>query len=210
MRIEHAENDYLELLAETGVAGLLLAFGAALALAARAQAGNEATVGSLQRSVALGAASGVAALAAHSLVDFNLRIPSNALLFALLAATHLASRRSTTPSRLSGGIFAGLGVVLLLLTHAASPLTPSRLQAVPPGWRFDARSETATLRLRAATGAIERHLRQRPADAEAWVWLGWARSTRGRTREGSALAAYGTSLDPERQALRAAAERLAR
>ncbi len=208
MRIEHAENDYLELLAEAGVTGLLLALGAALALGARARAGAEGDIGRLRRSVALGAASGLAALAAHSLVDFNLRIPSNGLLFALLAATHLAARRSSAVSRLSAGVLAGLGAVLL--AYVSSSPAPTRLQALPSVRRLHVRAETATLRLREATGEIERHLRRRPADAEAWVWLGWARATRGRTREGFALAAYGTSLDPEHQALQAAAERLKR
>ena len=69
-----------------GAVGLGLAlFGGALLIAgiARDRApGDEPEV----RGIGMGAAAGLVALAVHSAVDFNLRIPSNAALAALLAA----------------------------------------------------------------------------------------------------------------------------
>jgi cytochrome c-type biogenesis protein CcmH/NrfG len=66
------------------------------------------------------------------------------------------------------------------------------------------------LRWAQADAALVKHLHLRPADPEAWVLLGWVRALRGDAREAVALARYGASLDPQRRALGAEAERLAR
>jgi O-antigen ligase len=82
----HAHNDYLELLAETGLLGIVLlgavvvlSFGAAL----RAQHGREDPV---MRGISFAAIMGIVALMIHSTVDFNLQIPANALTFMQLLA----------------------------------------------------------------------------------------------------------------------------
>ncbi|MCL6566524.1 MAG: O-antigen ligase family protein [Acidobacteriia bacterium] len=82
----HAHNDYLELLAEMGIFGglallgfLLLLFRLALGRVARERL-------AFALAVRLGALSGCAGLLVHSLVDFNLQLPSHAMLFLLLAA----------------------------------------------------------------------------------------------------------------------------
>jgi len=83
---DHAHNDYLQVLVETGVIGAALAglavltslLCAVLALARRRDP--------LARGVAFGVIMGVTALGIHSAVDFNLQIPANALLFAMLLA----------------------------------------------------------------------------------------------------------------------------
>ncbi len=87
--VNHAHNDYLEALAETGVLGglccawfLAVLFGESLR---RARQLNNSFAGTLQLS-GLVACTG---FLVHSLVDFNLHIPSNALLFFLMA--HLAT-----------------------------------------------------------------------------------------------------------------------
>lgn len=87
--VNHTHNDYLELLAETGVAGGICCAGflGVLFLVSLRQL--------LQRDKSFAAAVHLSGLVAcsgvlvHSLVDFNLHIPSNALLFVLLA--HLAT-----------------------------------------------------------------------------------------------------------------------
>jgi cytochrome c-type biogenesis protein CcmH/NrfG len=66
------------------------------------------------------------------------------------------------------------------------------------------------LRWAQAEAQLEHHLQRRPADAEAWVLLGWVRALQGKVREGAAIARYGASLDPQRAALRAEAARLER
>ena len=87
-RVEEVHNDYLHLLVETGMigGGLLLAF---LILAVhlwRAQVRQMATVGRGDPAIFYGAWIALVGLALHSWVDFNLQIPSNALLFLLITA----------------------------------------------------------------------------------------------------------------------------
>ena len=80
----HAHNDYLEFAAETGVVGtallglmVLLSYAAAL----RAQYLRRDP---LMRGLSFASMMGILALMIHSAVDFNLRIPANALTFMLL------------------------------------------------------------------------------------------------------------------------------
>lgn len=79
--LTHAHNDYLEMLAETGLAG-----GTALILAAilgfvLALSGWLKSRDPLAKGVGLGALMGVFAMLFHSLTDFSLRMPGNALLW---------------------------------------------------------------------------------------------------------------------------------
>jgi O-antigen ligase len=74
----HAHNDYVQWLEETGVAGLGL-LGALAALYFARVLGPLPREAAKRRAALLGA---LAAVALHSAVDFGLRIPANALLFA--------------------------------------------------------------------------------------------------------------------------------
>jgi len=91
----HTHNDYLELLAEYGVLGALLM----LVFVAVHAAGGLSSVkwisdgmtlthehGNTDVALQIGALSGIMALLVHSLVDFNLHIPGNALVCAFLFA----------------------------------------------------------------------------------------------------------------------------
>ena len=84
--LEHAHNDYLELLAEGGiVAGglmIVVAFGALIWLFTRWTRRNDHLV----RGVGLGCLVGIASILIHSLTDFNLHITANAVLFVTLYA----------------------------------------------------------------------------------------------------------------------------
>jgi O-antigen ligase len=83
------ENDYLQVLADTGLVGGALLIWFLVLLARDVQRGLQHP--NPRRAVlALGCAGGLAALAIHCFFDFNLQIPSNALLFLLLTA--LAAR----------------------------------------------------------------------------------------------------------------------
>jgi len=82
----HAHNDYLQFLAEAGIAGMLLlgsVVGLSLVAALRAQylRGDP-----LARGLAFGAVMGITALLIHSSTDFNLQIPSNAMTFMFILA----------------------------------------------------------------------------------------------------------------------------
>lgn len=95
--VEHAHNDYLELATEFGIPGAALLV--ALAGGVLARALRLAWRGLEDRASyhALGAASGLAALGVHSLADFNLRLPANALIFSALLG--LAWVAATPPGR---------------------------------------------------------------------------------------------------------------
>lgn len=79
--VSHAHNDYLEMLAEAGLIGggaLILAGFLALGVALRRWL---KTTDSLARGIGLGALMGVFALFFHSLTDFSLRMPGNAVVW---------------------------------------------------------------------------------------------------------------------------------
>lgn len=95
--VDHAHNDYLQLAAELGVpaAALLVASWVFLtARGARAALARSATTS--ERVESAGAVGGAAALLAHSFLDFNLQLPANALVFAVLLGM-LAARRGGEP-----------------------------------------------------------------------------------------------------------------
>jgi O-antigen ligase len=204
LRIQHAENDYLELLAEGGGLGLALALIAVGLGVTRAVAGLRRQEDRLLRGLGLGATSGIIALLVHSAFDFNLRIPSNAILFAFLAAMSMAAacpvqlRASDLRSR-AGWV---LALVTALGAAGVTAMSTSRGQVLR---MTDASS---TLRRERAEAELAAHLRCRPADAEAWLFLGWLRAIRGDGAEGMALARYGAALDPLRESLQRQAARL--
>jgi O-antigen ligase len=82
----HAENDYLQFLAEIGIVGIALLgaiVGLSLFAALRAQYLRSDP---LARGLAFGAVMGITALLIHSTTDFNLQIPSNAMTFMFVLA----------------------------------------------------------------------------------------------------------------------------
>ena len=83
--VNHAHNDYLEALAETGIAGGLccaLFLGLLLFHSSQQLSAGNASFASILNLSGLVACSG---FLVHSLVDFNLRLPANAQLFFLVA-----------------------------------------------------------------------------------------------------------------------------
>ena len=97
LTVDHVHNDYMELLAETGILGGVCSLAFLWILFREARRGFEAEQGHFSRAIHAGAIAALCGLLLHSLVDFNLHIPSNALLF--LLQTHLA----TTAPLLSQG-----------------------------------------------------------------------------------------------------------
>ncbi len=94
--VNHAHNDYVEALAETGLIGgifgaafLIILFGGAWVRLKRAKI-------TMDLAFFMGALIACCGLLAHSLVDFNLHIPSNALLF-LLQAAFVTSSNQPSP-----------------------------------------------------------------------------------------------------------------
>jgi O-antigen ligase len=83
--IQFAHNDYLQVLSDGGIVGGAIALWFIIVIA-RAMIQVTRSDDPFLRALGLGSAAGVFALLVHSLFDFNLQIPSNALLFLLLAA----------------------------------------------------------------------------------------------------------------------------
>jgi len=88
--VNHAHNDYAEALAETGIVGGLCCLAFVLLLCWSTVVNLRSAYDSLDLAFHVGALVACAGIMVHGLVDFNLRIPSNALLFflqAVLAST---------------------------------------------------------------------------------------------------------------------------
>lgn len=104
--VNHAHNDYLEGLAETGIVGGLCCLwflGIVLLSALKGMAELGESFSSLLNLSGFVACSGILV---HSLVDFNLHIPANALLF--LVSAHMAAVRLQSSDPLAPGVADGL------------------------------------------------------------------------------------------------------
>jgi O-antigen ligase len=96
--VDHVHNDYMELLAEMGLLGGLCGGAFLWILFRDARKCFGAEQGHFSRGIHAAAITALCGLLLHSSVDFNLHIPSNALLFLLQA--HLAT---VPPSPSEGG-----------------------------------------------------------------------------------------------------------
>lgn len=84
--IDRAHNDYLQVLTDTGIVGGILTLWFIGIFVLNVINLWRQDFDPLQAGIALGSAGGVFSLLIHSIFDFNLQIPSNALLFLVLAA----------------------------------------------------------------------------------------------------------------------------
>lgn len=99
LRIEQAHNDYLQTLADAGVAGfacvaafIYLLLGKGIGVIRNSSPG-------FRRGAAVGALAGCVGILVHSLFDFPLRTPANAFVFLLLAALSVVEIPDETPHR---------------------------------------------------------------------------------------------------------------
>jgi len=83
--VDHAHNDYLELLSDTGILGGVCGLSFIGLLFWRGMAGLQFAGGHFARAMIAGSLAACSGLLLHSLVDFNLHIPSNILIFLLLS-----------------------------------------------------------------------------------------------------------------------------
>lgn len=83
--VNAAHNDYLQALAETGIVGGLVTLWFIIATMVAIKRGIKAR-DPHTAAMALASGAGLIALLVHSVFDFNLQLPSNALLFLLLSA----------------------------------------------------------------------------------------------------------------------------
>jgi O-antigen ligase len=79
--VAHVHNDYLEGLAETGIAGGICGLAFLWLLYRESRRSFAASQGNFSRGLHAGAIAAICGLLLHSFLDFNLHIPSNAILF---------------------------------------------------------------------------------------------------------------------------------
>jgi len=82
--VNHAHNDYLEFASDLGIPAAALFFGSTGALLVHVARKTASSDVSFERAMALGCLGSIAAILLHSLTDFNLYIPANALVFSLI------------------------------------------------------------------------------------------------------------------------------
>ena len=95
--VNHTHNDYLEALAETGILGGLCCAWFLAALLLESLKGLRDLGSSFGAALNLSGLVGCSGILVHSLVDFNLHIPANALLF--FVAAYLATARLESPAQ---------------------------------------------------------------------------------------------------------------
>jgi O-antigen ligase len=111
--VAEAHNDYLQILADAGVVGAALALWFIVTIF-RAVARGVRSRDRFRAGFALGAGAGLFGMLVHSVFDFNLHLPSHALLFLLLSTvvSHLGARK-TIPSRCAPSLLPSLPVLLM-------------------------------------------------------------------------------------------------
>jgi O-antigen ligase len=170
LRAIHAESDALEFLAEGGWVGVSLLGWLVVAglrgFRQRVEEGHDP----LRKGIAVGALAATAALFFHSFLDFNLRVPANALVFCALAGVAAAAR---TPGALVPGPWCRvLAVVVAVIAAAALWRTIGAVQ-----YERAAALESPHHRL----VQVSQVLRTHPYLPEAWVLRGttWWSLARG-------------------------------
>jgi O-antigen ligase len=188
--VEHAHYDYLELWAEMGAAGVLIVVGGLGWFGYRTLRRWSARHDPEVRGIALGGLAGVLAIGVHSLVDFNLHIPANALTFAVIlgliaVAVHLRGphnqavmvfrvRRLRLPRLVSLAlspvlVLAALVLGIPVLQHLAADRQAQLAEQLE-------RADRATAAPDLALEPWARAVALDPGQADYWYHLGQARA----------------------------------
>jgi O-antigen ligase len=107
--VNHSHNDYLEALAETGMLGGLCCAWFLAVLFLQGISRIQGTPRSFAVSLHITGLIACCGFLTHSLVDFNLHIPSNALLFFLMASLATSPVQGSVTGQIASGVEPGLG-----------------------------------------------------------------------------------------------------
>ena len=171
-RPDRAHNDYLNLLADWGtIGGIIVAagmvvFAAGLIKTAKAVWPDKSEFGrgmSDRFAFFVGASAALLALAIHSIIDFNLHIPANALIGLSLMALLAAQWRFAAPGRkIEAGAVARIFLVLLLAAGIACFGFWGYRSAVEASWQ--AKASDTNLPWLERAGLLEHAFAAEPTD----------------------------------------------
>jgi O-antigen ligase len=94
--VEHTHCDYLEVASELGLPGAILLFGSIFWVLVQGIRQYRKAEEHFDKAVILGGIGGIVAILMHSLADFNLYIPANALVFTIILAIVWSSAHTRT------------------------------------------------------------------------------------------------------------------
>ena len=97
--VEHAHCDYLEVATELGLPGAILVFGSIFWVLAQSARRYGKLEERFDKAVSLACIGSIGAILVHSLADFNLYIPANALVFTMILAMAWSSAHPESPPR---------------------------------------------------------------------------------------------------------------
>jgi len=97
--VDHVHNDYMETLAETGILGGLCGAAFLWLLYREARRSTTAEQGHFSRALHAGSIAAICGMLVHSLVDFNLHIPANTMLFLLQSSLAISPPLSSSRIR---------------------------------------------------------------------------------------------------------------
>jgi O-antigen ligase len=95
--VDHAHCDYLEIVSELGFPGGMLVFGSIFWILAQSIRSSKEAADRFNKDVCLACAGSIIAILVHSIVDFNLHIPANALVFSVILALAWSSANQLNP-----------------------------------------------------------------------------------------------------------------
>jgi O-antigen ligase len=96
--VNHAHNDYLEIASDLGLPAALTLFASVFVVLTRAVRTYFSSKENLDRIVAAGCVGSIVALLLHSMADFNLYIPANALIFSLILGLGISGKSQELPT----------------------------------------------------------------------------------------------------------------
>ncbi len=209
-RVEHPENEPIEIAVEGGLIALGAAATAVVVAFGRSVRAIRGHRDRVLRGIVTGALAGVVALTVHGLVDFNLRVPSNALMFVALMTVAVAPLGTITwQGRSCWWLVAALAAIAIMYARAADPwplLREAHASAVKAAQSHTAAG--AALRVSMADERVREYLGVKPADPEGWLLAAWVTAVSGRPADVAGLARHAIVLDPEQQGVREAARTL--
>ncbi len=201
---DHAHNDYVQLLAETGWVGFGLAIAGILISAGMIISGLIRRRNPRARGLLMGAATGLLAMLVHGINDFNFHIPSNALMFSVILGLALNLSRPEVlqgegRSRWRGlrpaGAGVGLILIVILIHQTAAAFTADRWHQRGLAAETDGRYTEARERYRRAVGWEPGHPAYHFAVGRIEERL-YAQGDRSRLAEAGAAMERAASLAP--------------